>query len=256
PDRTRPGATRPGATRRDRPGRDKTRRTHKAFATRRDRTGLDDQQHLIRISTIRSLNGMSLRTFMQKAGVSIDTLAEETDMAIEKLTDLFLDVLLPQQIQAGDRTALVKDSGIEVPMELLDRPPQSGIDRNGIFRLVTGNHLFYSGRLSNRSEILTGLLKEPMVEIPHDDAIKLGISNGEKVRVSGSRHEAVLTAKTVCGSKNGVAFIAENFEAIAVNRFFRTGEFMATVTISKVTKDPIRADLKKEGVTTRKRPEV
>ncbi len=181
---------------------------------------------------------------------------------IRKEIPMYSDVCLDFNNQRNennaldDRTALVKDSGIEVPMELLDRPPRSGIDRNGMFHLVTGNHLFYSGRLSNRSEILTGLLKEPMVEIPHDDAIKLGISNGEKVRVSGSRHEAVLTAKTVCGSKSGVAFIAENFEAIAVNRFFRTGEFMATVTISKVTKDPIRADIKKEGVTTQKIPEV
>ena len=81
---------------------------HRYTVSYGDRTGLDDTQHLIRISTIRSLEGMAKRTFMQKAGVSVDVLAEETDIAIEKLTDLFLDVLLPQQIQAGDRTALVK----------------------------------------------------------------------------------------------------------------------------------------------------
>lgn len=81
---------------------------HRFMVSYGDRTGLDDQQHLIRISTIKNLDGMSLRTFMQKAGVSLDVLAEETDMAIEKLVSIFTDVLLPQQIQAGDKTALVK----------------------------------------------------------------------------------------------------------------------------------------------------
>jgi hypothetical protein len=81
---------------------------HRYLVSYGDRTGLDDQQHLIRLSTIKNLGGMSLRTFMQKAGVGIDVLQEETDMAIERLTLLFTDVLLPQQIQAGDKAALVK----------------------------------------------------------------------------------------------------------------------------------------------------
>lgn len=67
-----------------------------------DRTGLDEQNHLIRLATMKNLNAMSLRTFMEKAGISDDPLAEETDMAIERLTGLFFDFVLPQSIQAGD----------------------------------------------------------------------------------------------------------------------------------------------------------
>lgn len=79
---------------------------YRAKVTYGDRTGLDEQNHLIRLATIRNLGGISLRTFMEKAGVTEDPLAEENDMAIERLTNLFLDQVLPQQILAGDIGAL------------------------------------------------------------------------------------------------------------------------------------------------------
>ena len=71
-----------------------------------DRTGLDEQNHLIRLATIKNLGGLSLRTFMEKAGVSEDPLQEERDMAIEQLTSMFHQVLLPQAIAGGDLAAL------------------------------------------------------------------------------------------------------------------------------------------------------
>lgn len=67
-----------------------------------DGTGLDEQQRLIRLAMVKNLDGISTRTFMEKAGTSEDPLQEERDVMIEKLTSLFTDVLLPQQIQSGD----------------------------------------------------------------------------------------------------------------------------------------------------------
>jgi anaerobic selenocysteine-containing dehydrogenase len=77
------------------------------------------------------------------------------------------------------------------------------------------------------------LLKEPQVEISEEDAAALGLSNGAKVKVEGKRQTAVLALKTRRGSKTGVAFIAENFEDVAVNRFFERGRFKAKVSITK-----------------------
>lgn len=71
-----------------------------------ERSGLDEQNHMIRIATVRELGGMSLREFIEKAGVSEDALATERDMAIEELVDQYLKVLIPQQIQSGDLTAI------------------------------------------------------------------------------------------------------------------------------------------------------
>ena len=131
-----------------------------------------------------------------------------------------------------NKAALVRDSGVTLAAEPVDSAFPADDDRFP-FTLITGNHLFYSGRLTEKSDILGGLLKEPEVEISEDDAEKLGFSRGDKVRVEGKRHSALLTLKTKRGSKNGVAFIAENFKDVAVNRFFEKGHFKARVKINR-----------------------
>lgn len=140
--------------------------------------------------------------------------------------------------ELDNRTALVKDSGVRGKVDpLMIRPitPADHMDDDTTaFTLITGNHLFHSGRLSRKSEILHSLLKEPAVEISDRDAERLGISSGEKVKVGGSRHQVVLTLKTRHGTANGVAFIAENFEDVSVHRFFEHGRFRAKVRITKV----------------------
>jgi NADH-quinone oxidoreductase subunit G len=139
--------------------------------------------------------------------------------------------------ELDNRAALINDSGVRGTAEPLDPAPPPPVDGGAdktLFTLMTGNHLFHSGRLSRRSQILNSLLKNPVVEISAEDAAGLGIASGDKVRVAGFRHQAELTLKTRPGSKNGVAFIAENFEDIAVNRFFEAGAFTARVRIAKL----------------------
>ena len=101
------------------------------------------------------------------------------------------------------------------------------------FILITGNQLFHSGRLSRRSEILTGLSKGAEVEISEDDAAALGLKAGDKVRVKGARYEAVVSLKTKKGSRPGVDFIAENYDEAPVNRFFKKGEGLPRVSITR-----------------------
>jgi NADH-quinone oxidoreductase subunit G len=158
---------------------------------------------------------------------------------IRKAVGMYADVSLAfvnQRNENNDldnREALVQDSGVTVAAEPFNATIPAGDDNRLPFTLITGNHLFYSGRLTEKSDILGGLLKEPVVEISEDDAVKLGLSGGEKVSVKGDHHETVLRLKTKRGSKNGVAFIAENWEDVAVNRFFEKGHFKAKVRITK-----------------------
>ncbi|MEE9614283.1 MAG: NADH-quinone oxidoreductase subunit NuoG [Thermodesulfobacteriota bacterium] len=100
--------------------------------------------------------------------------------------------------------------------------------------LMTGNHLFHSGRLSMRAGILKGLMEEPVVEISEKDAERLGLNGGDRVKVKGGSFEAELTLRTKEGSFEGVAFIAENFEAAPANGFFKRGETLPDVTITRV----------------------
>jgi NADH-quinone oxidoreductase subunit G len=101
------------------------------------------------------------------------------------------------------------------------------------FRLVTGNHLYFSGMLSSRSEILSSLLLDPVVEISDVDAAALGLKPGEKVVVKGDHASFLFILRTRKGTRSGVAFIAENYADAPVNRFFRRGEGPPLVGIRK-----------------------
>lgn len=134
----------------------------------------------------------------------------------------------------GNRASLINPADVEVTADYFSFAPHPGDDGDSHFTLITGNHLFHSGRLSRKSELLNSLLKEPVVEISRQDADAMDLADGDSVRVKSNRHEALLTLKTKIGSKSRVAFIDENFENVAVYRFFERGVFWVKVTIEKV----------------------
>ena len=114
--------------------------------------------------------------------------------------------------------------------------PEPGVpfktDKVNSYILVTGNHLYYSGRLSSRSSILSGLLKEPVVEISKLRADEAGLSDGDKVIVSGNGFSAKFALRVKANSMKDVCFIPENFNDAPVNRFFRKGEPIPVVNIA------------------------
>jgi len=107
-------------------------------------------------------------------------------------------------------------------------------DKEYPFLLITGNHLFHSGRLSQRADILMQLLPEPFVEISEDDARESGIVDGEKVVVKGNGYEAAMKLRIAKGSQKGVAFVPENFDSVSVNMFYKKGEGIPRVKIVKL----------------------
>lgn len=111
---------------------------------------------------------------------------------------------------------------------------ESGKSDEFPFLLVTGNHLFHSGRLTRKSQSLLGLLDKAVIEISEEDALQHGFVNGTKVKVKGKHCEAELTVKARKGTKRGVAFIGENYSDVPVNRFFKKGEGIPRVSIKKV----------------------
>ncbi|HHL40403.1 MAG TPA: NADH dehydrogenase (quinone) subunit G [Deltaproteobacteria bacterium] len=102
------------------------------------------------------------------------------------------------------------------------------------FKLVTGNHLFFSGTLARRSPVLRGLLGEPYVEINEEDAESHGLKAGDFVKVHGKYHEVKLKVRTTRGFAPSVAYIPENFEELEINRFFRKGHMVPRVNITRV----------------------
>jgi len=172
--------------------------------------------------------------FASTMGSAADIFAQ-----IRAEVDMYTDVELTFNNQRNEdneldqQTALVGAAAAAAPRIPVDLPVPTG-DDHGSFTLVTGNHLFHSGRLSRRSAILNSLLEAPTVEMSSEDAADLQVADGDRVRIVGSRHKAELTVKVRRGSRPGVVFVDENFESTAVNRFFQPGNFSARVDITPV----------------------
>ncbi len=103
----------------------------------------------------------------------------------------------------------------------------------GELRLVTGNHLYFSGSLSQYSEILNRLLTDSVVELSDVDAKELGLKPGDRVVVKGEHNSFLFILRTRKGTRSGVAFIAENYADTPVNRYFRRSDRLPLVSIKK-----------------------
>jgi len=114
-----------------------------------------------------------------------------------------------------DRFALGK--GRFVPAEY--RPPAEEPDADYPFVLTTGRILFHyhTGTMTRRSPILTDQINEPFVEIHPADAARLGIAEGDRVRVQSRRGEVDLVARVTETVPPGVVFIPFHFAEAPAN---------------------------------------
>ena len=85
--------------------------------------------------------------------------------------------------------------------------------------LSTGRNLFqyHTGTMTRRSPKLERESPEPYVEINKDDAKKLGIADGDRVRVSSRRGSITLVARSTDRILKGVVFIPFHYAEAAAN---------------------------------------
>ena len=103
-----------------------------------------------------------------------------------------------------------------VPLQF--RPPAEWPDEEYPFILSTGRVLYHwhGGALTRRSR-LDDIYPEPTVEIHPEDAERLGIRNGDRVRVRSRRGEITVTARVTARSPKGTVFIPFHFAEAAAN---------------------------------------
>lgn len=101
------------------------------------------------------------------------------------------------------------------------------------FTLITGNSFFHLGTLSRKSQAMNMLTPECMVEINHEDAVDLKISDGERVKVESAKGSIIVKCKVTDKSPRGIVFIPVNFENTPAN-MLRSGKNTITrVNISR-----------------------
>jgi predicted molibdopterin-dependent oxidoreductase YjgC len=92
-------------------------------------------------------------------------------------------------------------------------PPAEQPDQEFPFVLTTGRRLaaYHTHTLTGRSPGIRRLLPEEMVEINPTDGQRLGIEDGEQVRVVSRRGEVTATARLTDRSGEGVVFLSFHF---------------------------------------------
>jgi formate dehydrogenase alpha subunit len=98
-------------------------------------------------------------------------------------------------------------------------PPAEYPDEEYPFLLTTGRLLqhFHTGTMTRRSEVLETLAPECPVEINPEDAMRLGVGDGDEVRVESRRGEIVAKARVTERSPAGSVFIPFHFSEAAAN---------------------------------------
>jgi predicted molibdopterin-dependent oxidoreductase YjgC len=99
------------------------------------------------------------------------------------------------------------------------QPPAEVTDEQYPFVLTTGRVLFHfhGGTMSRRSAGLNAIYPEGKVEINPKDAAKLGVVEGDLVRVASRRGEVVAKAEVVERTDPGVIFMTFHFKESAAN---------------------------------------
>jgi NADH-quinone oxidoreductase subunit G len=119
----------------------------------------------------------------------------------------------------------------------LAAPPQPAAARPDGLALVTGNCLFHSGYLTERSEILRSVAEEPFAEMNPQDAEALGLRDQDLVEVRSSRGSLRARLKLGRNFPSGVVFVPENYRVLRLNSLMTAGEYPCPVEVRKVAVD-------------------
>jgi formate dehydrogenase alpha subunit len=111
-----------------------------------------------------------------------------------------------------------RGKGRFIPLEY--KPPKELPDKDYPLVLTTGRSLyhFHTGTMTRRVEGLNVLRPGGEVEISPADASKLGIADGEMVRVISRRGKVTAKAKVTGASPEGVVFMTFHFAESPANR--------------------------------------
>jgi len=99
------------------------------------------------------------------------------------------------------------------------RPPAEQPDKDYPFILTTGRNMyhFHTGTMTRKTSGLNEMKSEEEVEINPQDAVKLGIADGDRVQVSSRRGKITVKSKVTANSPEGVIFMTFHFAESITN---------------------------------------
>jgi formate dehydrogenase alpha subunit len=99
------------------------------------------------------------------------------------------------------------------------RPPAESISSGYPLILTTGRVLehYHTGSMTRRSEVLNGLRPSGTVDIHPDDALKLGIVDGDMIAITSERGKIEAPVRITDETTPGLAFLAFHWKESPVN---------------------------------------
>jgi NADH-quinone oxidoreductase subunit G len=116
--------------------------------------------------------------------------------------------------------------------DLIAPPSPEPVTPDGLV-LVTGNCLFHSGYLTERSEIIQSIAEEPFAEMSPQDAEALGLRARDMVDVRSPRGALTARLKLTPRFPRGMVFVPENYRVLRLNTLMATGEYPCPVDVRK-----------------------
>lgn len=128
------------------------------------------------------------------------------------------------------------DEGVVYPVtvsaRLIPVSAAEPVQEDGKFALVTGSALYHCGTMSRFGEGPMLVCPEQYLEIGRKDAAKLGVAEGNTVKVTSASGELTLPVKVGLRMPEGVVFAPYHFDCNSINSI-TNGSPTTYVTISK-----------------------
>ncbi|MBK8258462.1 MAG: formate dehydrogenase subunit alpha [Polyangiaceae bacterium] len=126
---------------------------------------------------------------------------------------------------ADDGLQILFDDGFPTPnrrgkmVPAAFEPPRETPDENYPFVLNTGRVLehWHTGTMTRRSYALNAIAPEALIEVHPEDAMKLGVHNGDRVVVTSRRGSITLAVTVTTRTHEGSVFIPFHFREAAAN---------------------------------------
>jgi predicted molibdopterin-dependent oxidoreductase YjgC len=150
--------------------------------------------------------------------------------------ELFSEIAASVPGYAGLEFDKLGDDGCVYPVaikpQLVPVAASAPTVEEGKFALVIGSALYHCGTLSRFGEGPMKVCPAPYIELGRADAGKLGVKEGDSVKVKGATGELTLPVKLGLRMPEGVVFAPYHFESASINSV-TAGSPVTFVSISK-----------------------
>jgi NADH-quinone oxidoreductase subunit G len=158
-----------------------------------------------------------------------------TDMAADAAT-LFTEIAATTAGYAGLDLDRLGDNGVVYPVnpvpQLVPVAASEPAAEEGKFALVIGSALYHCGTMSRFGEGPMHICPEQYIELGRVDAGRIGVTDGETVKVTSASGELSLPVKVGRRMPEGVVFAPYHFDISSINSI-TSGAPVTYVTISR-----------------------